>query len=101
MKRREFVSLIGGATAWPIAARAQRSGAVRRIAVVGALAADDVETVKRSTVFGRHSLQQAGPKMGPLRSTITGSATIPRSRKKWRSSWWRTRPTSFSGPATS
>jgi hypothetical protein len=43
MRRRQFIRLIGAITAWPILAHAQGSSAMRRIAVVGALAPDDVE----------------------------------------------------------
>jgi putative ABC transport system substrate-binding protein len=51
VRRREFISGIGVATAWPILARAQQSGATRHIAVVGALAPDDVETLARTAAF--------------------------------------------------
>jgi putative ABC transport system substrate-binding protein len=63
MKRREFVTLIGGAAAWPIAARAQRSGAIRRIIVVGGLTPNDVETVARSAAF-EQALAALGWKKG-------------------------------------
>src|SRR5262245_551520 len=59
MKRREFITLIGGAAAWPLAARAQQAERMRRIGVLMNLAADDHEAHARLAAF-QDGLRQWG-----------------------------------------
>ena len=63
MKRRAFIAALGGAAAWPLAARAQQSGQVRRIGVLMAITADDPEAKSRVAAFVQ-GLQQLGWTVG-------------------------------------
>jgi ABC-type uncharacterized transport system substrate-binding protein len=63
MRRREFITLIGGAAAtWPLATRAQQER-MRRIGVLMPFVAGDPEAQVRSTVFAQ-TLQQLGWTVG-------------------------------------
>ena len=59
MKRREFITLIGGAAAWPLAARAQQAQGMRRIGVLTNFFADDPEWQVRIAAF-RQGLSELG-----------------------------------------
>ena len=58
MRRREFITLLGGAAAWPIAARAQQADRVRRIGLLMGTA-DDREGQARVTAL-KQGLQELG-----------------------------------------
>ena len=59
MKRREFISLVGGVAAWPLTARAQQGERMRRIGVLISQAADDPQSKPRVAAF-LQGLQQLG-----------------------------------------
>jgi putative ABC transport system substrate-binding protein len=64
VKRREFMTLLGGiAATWPLAARAQQPGQMRRIGVLMNLAADDPESQARIGAF-LQGLQELGWALG-------------------------------------
>ena len=59
MRRREFIGLLGGATALPLVARAQQGERVRRIGIVTGISTDDTETKARVAAF-QEQLQRLG-----------------------------------------
>ena len=87
MRRRTFITLLGGAAAaWPLAARAQQAERMRRVGVLMSTAADEPEGQARIAAF-RQALQQLGWSDGRnLRIDIRWSASnadrirIPRPR---------------------
>jgi putative ABC transport system substrate-binding protein len=64
IRRREFITLLGGAAAcWPLAARAQQAERMRRIGVLMNVAADDPEGQARIAAF-HQGLQESGWTLG-------------------------------------
>ena len=83
MKRRDFITLLGGAAAWPLAARAQQGERMRRIGVLLNTAADDPIGQARVAAFVQ-GLQAAGWSDGRnVRIDTRGAAADPENYRKY------------------
>ena len=76
MRRREFISLVGGvAVAWPLRAHAQQSQ--RRIGVLMSTAADEPEGQAASRHSGTPCSNWAGPTAATCGSILAGPGASP------------------------
>jgi ABC-type uncharacterized transport system substrate-binding protein len=84
VKRRDFITLLGGAAAaWPLAARAQQGAPMRRIGVLMPQAANDPEGQARIAAFLR-GMQELGWTVGlKARIDVRWSAGDPDNTRKY------------------
>jgi hypothetical protein len=59
MRRREFLGILGGAAAWPVALKAQQAEPVRRVGVLYLMDPGDPEAQARTALFAQ-ALQELG-----------------------------------------
>jgi ABC-type uncharacterized transport system substrate-binding protein len=59
MRRREFITLLGGAAGWPLMARGEQADRLRRIGVLNPFTEDDLEVQANITAF-RQTLHKLG-----------------------------------------
>jgi putative tryptophan/tyrosine transport system substrate-binding protein len=89
VKRREFITLLGGSAAWPLAARAQQGERMRRISVLASSPEND-PTIQARLGALQHGLQQSGWTDGRnVRIEYRWAAGKTDDLRNMRANWWR------------
>jgi hypothetical protein len=83
VRRREFITLLGGAATWPLAARAQQGERMRRVDVLAGAALENDPAAQAFLAVFRQTLQQLGWIEGrnvryEYRSRSSGSVDLAR-----------------------
>jgi putative ABC transport system substrate-binding protein len=93
MRRRAFITLLGGVATWPLAARAQQPERMRRIGILLSLDESDPEAKAQLSGF-THGIAELGWIEGRnLRTEIRwGSGDVDRIRT-FAMNWWPCTPT--------
>jgi putative tryptophan/tyrosine transport system substrate-binding protein len=83
VKRRAFIAALGGAAAWPIAARAQQPDRMRRVGVLGARSADDLVAEARIAAFVKELQRLGWTEARNVRIDIRRTAGNPDDARKY------------------
>ena len=94
IRRREFITLVGGAAAWPLTALAQQGNRVRRIGVLMGRDENDPEGKRRYSAFTQALAGLGWTDGRNVRMELRWRAVTSIGYERWPRNWSACNPTS-------